>query len=116
MSRAKGEKGPGRSEVASPTAILREEHRLMDRAMVPFVEIIKKLEAGAGVDRRTVAEMPQACKTYVERWHHAKEDFLLSMLRARGVSSPECPMRTFYEEHARIKPLLSTLQKASHQY
>lgn len=100
----------------SSTDVLREEHRLMERAMVVFVEIINKLETGVALDRRKVAEMMQAFKAYVELWHHPKEDFVLSILRDRGVSSSDYPMRAFYEEHDRIEPLLAALHQAAQQY
>ena len=88
----------------------------MERAMVVFVEIISKLEAGVALDRRKVAEMVQAFKAYVELWHHPKEDFVLSILRDRGVSSSDYPMRAFYEEHDRIEPLLAALHQAAQKY
>lgn len=88
----------------------------MERAMLLFVEIINKLEAGVALDRHKVAEMVGAFKEYVERWHHPKEDFVLSVLRLRGVSSSGYPMRSFFEEHARIEPLLTTLHHAAQQY
>jgi hemerythrin-like domain-containing protein len=68
------------------------------------------------LDRRQVWEIAQSFKTYVQRCHHAKEDFLLSMVRARGGSSADYPFRTFYEEHHHIHSLLVDLAKAAREY
>lgn len=102
--------------IEKSTQVLREEHRLIESAILAFTGIIKDLDAGTAVDRRRVWEIAQSFKTYVQRRHHSKEDFLLSMVRARGRSAAEYPFRTFYEEHQRIQSLLTGLAKASHEY
>jgi len=98
------------------TQILREEHRLIESTILAFTSIIRDLAAGTPLDRHRVWEIAQSFKTYVQRCHHSKEDFLLSMVRARGGSSTEYPFRTFYEEHHHIQSLLSDLAKGSHEY
>ena len=80
------------------TQVLREEHRLIESALLSFAGIIKRFETGAALEHRRVWEIAQSFKTYVLRWHHAEEDLLLSMVRARGVCS-QYPSRAFYEEH-----------------
>lgn len=97
------------------TQVLREEHRLIENAMLSFTGIIKELETGAALDHHRVWEILQSFKTYVQQWHHAKEDFLLSMVRARGGCS-QYPARTFYEEHQHIQTLLANLTKATNEY
>lgn len=103
-------------DIEKSTQILREEHRLIESATLAFAEVIRKLDAGTALDRRRVWEIAESFKIYVERCHHAKEDFLLSMLRARGGSSGDYPFRTFYEEHQHIQPLLANLGKAAHEH
>ncbi|MGB8064913.1 MAG: hemerythrin domain-containing protein [Candidatus Sulfotelmatobacter sp.] len=102
--------------IEKSTQVLREEHRLIESAILAFTVIIKDLDAGAALNRRRVWEIAQSFKTYVGRCHHSKEDFLLSMVRARGGSSAEYPFRTFYEEHRHIQSILSDLAKAAHEY
>jgi hemerythrin-like domain-containing protein len=98
------------------TQILREEHRLIESAILAFTGIIQDLGAGTALDRQRVWEIAQSFKTYVQRCHHSKEDFLLSMVRARGGSAAEYPFRTFYEEHHQVQSLLSDLAKVTHEY
>ncbi len=85
--------------IEQSTQVLREEHRLIERANLAFADIIKELQEGSVLDRHRVWELTQAFKTYVARWHHSNEDFLLSMLRARGGLSADYPGRIFYEEN-----------------
>jgi hemerythrin-like domain-containing protein len=98
------------------TQILREEHRLIESAILAFTGIIKEIDAGAALDRHRGWEIAQSFKTYAERWHHAKEDYLGSMIPARLGSSAQYPVCTFYEEHQHIRPLLADLAKSAHEY
>lgn len=104
------------NEVEKSTHLLREEHQLIQNALVAMAAIIKKLEKDNTLDRRQVWEIAQAFATFVGRSHHGKEDFLLSMIRARKGCSDEYAVRTFYEEHHRVEELLAGLRKASAEY
>lgn len=102
--------------IETSTQILREEHGLIENAILAFTGIINDLAAGNVLDRRRVWEIAQSFRTYVQRCHHSKEDFLLSMVRGRGGCSGEYPFRNFYEEHHHIQSLLSDLAKVIHEY
>lgn len=95
--------------------VLREEHRLIESIILVFTDLIKKLETGRVQDRHRVWEIAQSFKTYAEQCHHAKEDFLLSMLRVRGGALGEYPFDTFYQEHQQIQQLLTNLAHASYE-
>lgn len=100
----------------SATQVLREEHRLMESAILAFAEIIKGLEQGTALNRSSVMELTELFLVYADSWHHSKEGFLISQMLARGRSTGEYLIRTFYEEHARIQPLLGNWKKAAEQY
>jgi len=104
------------NEIERSTHVLREEHQLIENALVAIAAIIKKLEQGNTLDRRQVWEMAGAFATFVGRTHHGKEDFLLSMIRARKGCSDEYAIRTFYDEHHRVEELLAGLRKAAAEY
>lgn len=104
------------TEIQTSTEPLREEHRVLETAMLAFAQLVREFEAGKALDRHRVWELAQSFKNFVERSHHAKEDFLLAMLRARGGSSAEFPIRTFYEEHQHLQTFLANLAKAAHEY
>jgi len=104
------------NEIERSTHVLREEHQLIENALVAIAAIIKKLEQGNTLDRRQVWEMAGAFATFVGRTHHGKEDFLLSMIRARKGCSDEYAIRTFYDEHHRVEELLARLRKTAAEY
>lgn len=104
------------SEAEKSTHVLREEHRLIEDALVAVAAVIKKLEKDNTLDRRQVWEMAETFATFVGRSHHSKEDFLLSMIRARTGCSDQYAVRTFYEEHHRVEELLARLRKTAHEY
>jgi len=104
------------NEAERSTQILREEHQLIGNATVAIADISKELEKGTALDRRQVWEIAQSFATYVGRCHHAKEDFLLAMIRARKGCSADYPIRSFYEEHHRVELLLASLTKTANEY
>jgi hemerythrin-like domain-containing protein len=104
------------NEVEKSTQVLREEHQLIENAIVAMAGIIKEIEKGNRLDRRQVWEMAEAFATFVGRSHHSKEDFLLSMIRARRGCSDAYAVQTFYEEHHRVEELLAGLRKTANEY
>lgn len=104
------------NEVEKSTHLLREEHQLIEHAIVAIAGIIKEIEKGNRLDRRQVWEMAESFATFVGRSHHSKEDFLLSMIRARRGCSDDYAVRTFYDEHHRVEELLARLRKTAAEY
>ena len=100
----------------SATSILREEHHLIERAILALAWMLKELQAGAAPEPRQVCEMAKLFKNYLKRCHHVKEDFLLSMVRACEDSVARYPVQSFYDEHHRTQPLLINLVKAAQEY
>ncbi len=88
----------------------------MQGAVVAFAEIIHRLEQHSTLDHRSVAELALTFAIYGDRWHHAKEGFLISQMLARGRSADEYLIRTFYDEHYRVQSLLTNLKQAADQY
>src|SRR5512146_924500 len=110
------EMGVSMKKIETSTRVLREEHRLIEEATIAVAAVVKELEKGASLDRRRVVEIAESFATFVGRCHHPKEDFLLSMIRARCGCTGEYPVRTFYEEHHRVELLLASLSKTAKEY
>lgn len=102
--------------IESCTRVLREEHHLIEKAMVAIAEVIKELEKGTSLNHQRVAEIAESFATFVGRCHHPKEDFLLSMIRTRCGCTGEYAVRTFYDEHHRVELLLAELSKTATEY
>ena len=103
-------------DIEKSTQVLREEHQLIEKAIEAIADIIQELEKGAALNRRQVWEIAHSFATFVGRSHHSKEDFLLSMMRARKGCSDEYAVRSFYEEHHRVEVLLARLRKTANEY
>jgi hypothetical protein len=104
------------NEIEKSTRVLREEHQLIENALIAMADIIKRLEKDNTLDRHQLCEMAHAFATFVGRSHHTKEDFLLSMIRARRGCSDEYAVRTFYQEHHCVEVLLARLRKTADEY
>jgi len=104
------------TDVEKSTQVLREEHQLIENAIEAIADIIKELEKGTALNRHRVWEFAQPFATFVGRSHHTKEDFLLSMIRARRGCSDEYAIRSFYAEHHRVEVLLASLRKTADEY
>jgi len=103
-------------DVERCTLILRKEHQSIENATIAIAHIIQELERGVALERRRVWELVQSFATYVGRWHHTKEDFLLAMIRAQRGSSAEYPVCSFYVEHHRVEQLIARLRKTAEEY
>ena len=101
--------------IENATSMLREEHHLIEQAILALAWILKELQTGTVLDPRRVLEMAKSFKNYLERCHHVKEDFLLSMVRACEGSFARYPVQSFYDEHHRTQPLLTNLVKTAQE-
>lgn len=102
--------------IEKSTRVLSEEHQLIENAIEAMADIVKELEKGTALNRRQVWEIAQSFATFVGRSHHTKEDFLLSMIRARRGCSDQYPIRSFYAEHHCVEVLLASLRKTANEY
>jgi hemerythrin-like domain-containing protein len=104
------------NDIEKSTQLLRKEHQLIESAIIAIADLIKELENGVALDRRRMWAIAHSFATYVGRWHHSKEDFLLSMIRARRGCSADYPVRSFYEEHHLVEVLIARLRKTADEY
>jgi hemerythrin-like domain-containing protein len=104
------------NHIEKSTRLLRKEHQRIESAIIAIAELIKELENGVALNRRRMWGIAHAFATYVGRWHHSKEDFLLSMIRTRRGCSADYPVRSFYEEHHLVELLIARLRKTADEY
>lgn len=103
-------------KIGNATSVLRKEHHLIEQAVLALAWILKELQTGTVLDHRRVLEMAKLFKNYLERCHHIKEDFLLSMVRACEGAFARYPVQSFYDEHHRTEPLFTGLVKAAQEH
>jgi hemerythrin-like domain-containing protein len=95
----------------APTEILRDEHRVILRALVSLHAAAGRLEAGGGLPEGLWAGMIGWLRAFADRNHHAKEENALfpAMVKA-GVPAGGGPIDVMLEEHAEGRALLAAME------
>jgi hemerythrin-like domain-containing protein len=96
---------------AAVTEVLRDEHRLILRALVTLENAAGRLEAGHALPEGLWAGIIDWLRGFADRTHHAKEERALfpAMLKA-GVPSGGGPIDVMLEEHAQGRALLGAME------
>ena len=94
-----------------PTGILREEHRVILRALELLERAAGRLDRGAPLPEGWLAELVAWLRGFADRNHHAKEETALfpAMVKA-GVPSFGGPIGVMLEEHERGRSLIHGLE------
>ena len=96
------------------TALLQEEHRLIQRAVAAMVMLADRLETGREVRPEILRDVVELMRTLVSDGHEAKEErHLFPVLQSRGVSLHSVPTRMLVEEHQRGAALVAKLEEAA---
>jgi hemerythrin-like domain-containing protein len=97
-----------------PTAILRDEHVIILRALDALETAVGRLEAGHGPPDAWWDDVLHWLRTFADRSHHGKEEDLLfpAMIRA-GVPSGGGPIDVMLEEHERGRALVRAMAATS---
>lgn len=95
----------------TPTDILREEHRVILRALELLETAARRLDCGAPLPDGWLAQLVAWLRGFADRNHHAKEETALfpAMVKA-GVPSMGGPIGIMLEEHERGRGLIHGLE------
>ncbi len=93
--------------VASPTQVLREEHRVILRA-IELVELAAgRLDAGRALPAGWWEELLEWLRAFADRNHHAKEEtYLFPALARAGVPASGGPVGVMLDEHTEGRGLI----------
>jgi hemerythrin-like domain-containing protein len=104
------------------TAVLEQEHQLIQKVITKMAVIANRLEKGRNesvdmVQYISTFEVLRAIITFLrqfsEECHQAKEEnFLFPLLEARGVPAGGCPIAVLHNEHEKGRALLVQLENA----
>jgi hemerythrin-like domain-containing protein len=94
----------------SATEILRDEHRLILRALLSLETAAERLGTGGALPEGLWPGMIAWLRAFADRNHHAKEENVLfpAMIKA-GVPAERGPIAVMLEEHAEGRTLLATM-------
>jgi hemerythrin-like domain-containing protein len=94
-----------------PTEVLREEHRVILRALELLETAARRLDRGAPLPEGWLGDLVAWLRGFADRNHHAKEETALfpAMVKA-GVPSLGGPIGVMLEEHERGRALIHGLE------
>lgn len=95
----------------TPTEILREEHRVILRALAALEAAAARVAAGSAVPDGWWAEVIRWLRTFADKNHHAKEENSLfpAMIKA-GVPSGGGPIEVMLAEHVQGRALIRAME------
>lgn len=96
--------------MTSPTGTLREEHRVILRAVALLEVAAARLGAGSPLPSGWWEELIEWLRAFADRNHHAKEEqHLFPALERAGVPASGGPVGVMLEEHAEGRALIATM-------
>lgn len=99
--------------VASPTQTLREEHRVILRAIVLVEVAAGRLDAGRALPAGWWDELLEWLRVFADRNHHAKEEaYLFPALAQAGVPAAGGPVGVMLEEHTEGRGLVRLMAES----
>jgi hemerythrin-like domain-containing protein len=97
----------------TPTQILREEHRVILRALVLLEVAAGRLEAGRALPAGWWERLLEWLRAFADRNHHAKEEtHLFPALTRAGVPAAGGPVGVMLEEHAEGRALIERMAQS----
>jgi hemerythrin-like domain-containing protein len=103
--------------MSRPFHILKHEHRVIERVMRATDGLCMRLEGGAKVPAAALLDLADFIATFVDRYHHGKEETLLfPALERRGITREGGPLGAIEYEHQVERELIGDLQQAIELY
>jgi len=101
-----------------PVEALMQEHRIIERMLLPFTKEVERMEQTKKVNVKFVEIAVDFIKTYADRTHHGKEEgVLFRELRKKSLSNEHAAMMmSLIEEHVLSRKSVNALEKANMEY
>ncbi len=97
--------------MATPTGVLREEHRVILRALVLLESGAERLAAGHALPAEWWERVIRWLRAFADRNHHAKEErYLFPALAKAGVPSEGGPVAVMLAEHVEGRGLIQAME------
>jgi hemerythrin-like domain-containing protein len=103
--------------MTSPTEILKQEHRIIERGLRALGGLCARLGRGEPVPAQALAQLLDFIRSFADRFHHQKEeDCLFPALEARGVPREGGPIGVMLYEHETGRRLTAEMAQAAEEY
>lgn len=101
----------------TPTELLEEEHRIIEKVMADIGSLQASLGGGEPIPMTAVQNLCEFFQQFVDRYHHEKEEHCLwpALLR-KGLSPEGYPMADIIAGHKRSHQLFGDWVEASREY
>ncbi|MFH0981776.1 MAG: hemerythrin domain-containing protein [Planctomycetota bacterium] len=98
---------------ASPSSVLKEEHRVIERVLSVLHFLVTRAEGKLGFERASFQRCVQFFRLFADACHHAKEeDLLFPVLEARGMPREGGPIGVMLQEHTQARHLIKMMGEA----
>lgn len=99
------------------TQILEEEHHLIQKVVGAIAAMADRVYEGQVVEKKTLVNIVDFMRIFVEKCHHEKEDVhLFPLLVTKGVPVVGCPIGVLSHEHQTSRKLTADLGGAVESY
>jgi hemerythrin-like domain-containing protein len=104
-------------KIGSPTEILKEEHRVIERILSIFNTACEKLERDEHVSPDIFKKAIDFIRVFADRCHHGKEEeTLFPLIEQRGIPREGGPTGVMRMEHDRGRGFVKALAEAVERY
>jgi hemerythrin-like domain-containing protein len=95
---------------AAPSAVLRDEHKVILRVIRVIGTLVERSKSGNGFEVDSLKQCVEFLRFFADACHHAKEeDLLFPMLESRGVPNEGGPIGVMLYEHSIARKLTAQM-------
>lgn len=100
-----------------PIHLLKQDHRIIERALHALDGLCLRLEWGQSVPQDALAELVNFLSAFANRYHHGKEEtYLFPALERHGIAREGGPLGAMEAEHETERKLTSEMVRAIESY
>lgn len=90
--------------VERPSAVLKSEHRVIERVLRVLETLVVRSEQGEGLEVESLKQCVEFFRLFADACHHAKEeDLLFPVLEERGIPRDGGPIGVMLYEHSQAR-------------
>ncbi|HWO02529.1 MAG TPA: hemerythrin domain-containing protein [Blastocatellia bacterium] len=103
--------------MSAPLHVLKQEHRVIERALRALDGICIRLEWGDSVPSSALAQLVAFLNEFADRFHHGKEEtYLFPVLERRGIVREGGPLAAIVHQHETERELTAEMRHAFGDY